>query len=196
MHTESVASLAHRFKEAQDSGRKRFIFFLGAGASESSGIPVASWMIRDFQRKLTETWKLEGCPDGDFCSWLQSKPGRKDHDSSYAKFFEAYEPTENGRFRYLSKWMAKASPGWGYFCLAQLLAQSHINTIVTTNFDDLIYTSCTQHSVKRPRVYSRLSPYASLEDDHDRPTIIKLHGDYLYTDIKTTTAEVQKLDQR
>ena len=45
-------------------------------------------------------------------------------------------------------------------------------------------------------MYSTSSPYALVEHDHDRPTIIKLHGDYLYADIKNTTNEMQKLDQR
>ena len=189
MHTESIQSLAHRLKEAQQSGQQRFIFFLGAGASQSSGIPIASWMIRDFRRKLKEIWKREHRPN-DFDSWLHSKPGWKNNESDYARYFEAYEPTENGRRRYLNKWMAAASPGWGYFCLAQLLAQSYVSTVVTANFDDLIYDSCTQNSVRRPRVYSTLSPYASVEHNLHRPTIIKLHGDYLYADIKNTASDM------
>ena len=196
MHTESIHLLAHRIREARHSEPNRFIFFLGAGASESSGIPTASWMIRDFERKLREVWDSEGRPGSDFMAWVSSKPGWKSNDSPYGSFFEVYEPTQNGRVRYLNKWMASASPGWGYFCLAQLLAQSYVSTIVTANFDDLIYESCTQNSVRRPRVYSTLSPYASVEHDDDRPTIIKLHGDYLYADIKNTSDEMQQLDRR
>ena len=196
MHTESIQSLAHRLKESQHSELKRFIFFIGAGASESSGVPIASWMIRDFEQNLKKIWELEGRPIGDFHSWLALKPGWQNNESSYARFFEAYEPTEYGRVNYLNKWMASASPGWGYFCLAQLLAQSYLNTVITTNFDDIVYESCTQTSVQRPRVYSTLTPYAQVEHDHERPTIIKLHGDYLYANIRNTTDEMQKLDRR
>lgn len=196
MHTESIPSLVHRIREAKDSEQQRFIFFLGAGASQSSGIPVASRMINEFQRKLREIWEDEGRPNSDFDTWVQSKPGWDNNQSDYAKYFEAYEPTENGRVRYINKWMAAASPRWGYFCLAQLLAQSYVSTIVTSNFDDLIYDSCTQNSVRRPRVYSTSSPSAMIEHDHDRSTIIKLHGDYLYADIRNTADDMQKLDQR
>ena len=68
MHTESIQSLAHRLKEAQHSYPARFIFFFGAGASESSGIPIAKWMIRDFKRKLEHRWQLEGQPCDSFDS--------------------------------------------------------------------------------------------------------------------------------
>ena len=196
MHTESIQSLAHRLKEAQHSEPKRFVFFIGAGASESSGIPIASSLTRDFERKLKDIWEQEHQPLGDFHSWLETKPRWQKNKSSYARLFEAYEPTEYGRVNYLNKWMAAASPGWGYFCLAQLLAQSYLNIIITTNFDDLVYESCTQTSVRRPRVYSTLTPYAPVEHDHDRPTIIKLHGDYLYGNIRNTTGEMQKLDRQ
>ena len=196
MQTASIQSIAHRLKESQRRQRPRFIFFLGAGASESSGIPVASWMARDFERNLRQIWQSEGEPGGDFHSWLQSKPGWLNNESPYAKFFEAYEPTELGRAQYLSRWMQTASPGWGYFGLSQLLAQSYISTVVTTNFDDLIYESCTLYSVRRPRVYSATTPYTSIEQDDDRPTIVKLHGDYLYANIKNTTKEMQSLDHQ
>ena len=122
MQTESIQSLAYRLKEAKLSEPKRFIFFLGAGASDTSGIPITSWMIRDFERNLKAIWKLEGQPNINFNPWLRSRPGLEEATRSrYAKLFEAYEPTENGRIRYLNKWMASASPSWAYFCLAQLL---------------------------------------------------------------------------
>ena len=197
MDSASIQSLAQRLKASQDTEPKRFIFFLGAGTSESSGIPTASWMMQDFRRRLKELWESENRPHGNFQTWLRSKPGWARNKSAYARFFEAHEPSENGRVRYLNKWMEAALPGWGYFCLAQLLARSYIGTIVTSNFDDLIYESCTQNSVRRPRVYSTLSPYASsVEPDHRHPTIIKLHGDYLYRNIKNTTTEMQNLDRR
>ena len=197
MDSATIQSLAQRLKASQDAKPKRFIFFLGAGASESSGIPTASGMMQDFQRRLKELWEAENRPHNNFLTWLRSRPGWTKNKGTYARYFEAHEPSENGRVRYLNKWMEAALPGWGYFCLAQLLARSYIGTIVTSNFDDLIYESCTQHSVRRPRVYSTLSPYASsLEPDHRHPTIIKLHGDYLYGNIKNTTAEMQNLDRR
>jgi len=105
---------------------------------------------------------LEHRPFGDFNTWLQAKPGWNSNQSDYADHFEAYGPTETGRRRYLNKWMTAASPSWGYFCLAQLLTKSYVSTIVTSNFDDLIYDYCTQNSVRRPRVYSALSPYGSI----------------------------------
>lgn len=195
MQTQSIQSLAQKLKSAQLSQSKRFIFFLGAGASESSGIPTASWMIHDFDTRLKKLWNNEGKPDDSFESWLESKPGWKTNDSDYARYFEVYEPTEHGRVRYLNDWMQLASPGWGYFCLSQLLANSYLGTVVTTNFDDLIYDACTLYSVNRPRVYSTSNPYRSFDHGQDRTTVIKLHGDYLYANFKNTLKETRQLDR-
>ena len=176
MQSESIPSLAHRLKEAHKIGQPRLVFFLGAGASQSSGIPIASWMIRDFQRNLREIWNREGQPFGHFDSWLHSQPGwqKNESESDYAKYFEAWKPTEGIRRDYLNYRMKGAAPGWGYFCLAQLLARSYIGVVVTTNFDDLIYESCTMTSAMRPRVYSTIDPYVSIEQELSRSTIVKL----------------------
>ena len=198
MRSVSIQSLAHHLKESQQLGQSRFIFFLGAGASHSSGIPVASWMVRDFQRNLREIWDKEGQPSDNFDSWLHSQPGwkRNERGSEYGKYFEAWKPTEGARRDYLNYWMKGASPGWGYFCLAQLLARSYLGVVVTTNFDDLIYESCTMTSVLRPRVYSTIDPYVSIEQEHHRSTIIKLHGDYLYRSYKATGKETKDIDKK
>ena len=198
MQSESIQSLAHRLKGAQQIGQPGFIFLLGAGASRSSGIPIASWMIRDFQRNLRYVWDREGRPSDNFDSWLHSKPGwkRNETESDYAKYFEAWQPTEAARRGYLNYWMKGASPGWGYFCLAQLLARSYVGVVVTTNFDDLMYESCTMTSVMRPRVYSTIDPYVSIEQEPNRSTIIKLHGDYLYRSYKTTGRETKDIDEQ
>ena len=196
MNSATIQELAQRLQTSKAYESRRFVFFLGAGASESSGIPTASWIVRDFERQLKALWRSEDKP-GSFATWLQSKPGWKSNDSRYAQCFEAHEPSEHGRIRYLNKWMQAASPGWGYFCLAQLIAGSYISTVVTSNFDDLIYESCTQNSVRRPRVYSMLNPDAStIELDYSRPTIIKLHGDFLYQNIRNTSEEVRELNRR
>ena len=197
MQPESIPSLAYHLKEAQQIGQPRFIFLLGAGSSRTSGIPIASWMIRDFKRKLREIWVGEGRPN-DLDSCIQSRPGckRNENENDYAKYFEAWAPTEGYRRDYLNYWMKGGSPSWGYFCLAQLLARSFVGAVVTTNFDDLIYESCTMASSMRPRVYSTIDPYVSIELESNRSTIIKLHGDYLYRSFKTTVKETQDLDQK
>ena len=90
MQSKSIQSLAHRLKEDLEIGQPRLIFFLGAGASQSSGIPIASWMIRDFQRNLRDIWNREGRPFDDFDSWLHSQPGWKKNEleSDYAKYLK------------------------------------------------------------------------------------------------------------
>ena len=205
MQPATIHTLAHLLKQSRHGEPKRFVFFLGAGASDSSGIPVASWMELDFKQNLKSIWKAEGQRLGDFEKWVDARPKSEtvldstpevDQRSSYVKYFEAYQPTQYGRMHYLKQWMQAASPGWGYFCLAQLIAQGYVDTVVTTNFDDLIYEACTLHSASRPRVHSAANPYTAIESGSSRPTIIKLHGDFLYSNIRTTSQEMQDIESQ
>ena len=113
MQTESIPYLASHLKEGQRIGQPRFIFLIGAGSSRTSGIPIASWMIGDFKRKLNEIWVGEGRPN-DFDSWIQTRPGWKknENENDYAKYFEAWSPTEGTRRDYLNYWMKGGSPSW------------------------------------------------------------------------------------
>ncbi len=52
----SIKELAHKIK---GYGTPRFAFFLGAGASRQSGIPVAGDMIRHFKEQII----VRSCPD-------------------------------------------------------------------------------------------------------------------------------------
>ncbi|PYS49294.1 MAG: hypothetical protein DMF68_10420, partial [Acidobacteria bacterium] len=85
-------------------------------------------------------------------------------------------------------------PSFGYVVLANLMANNYINTIITTNFDDLVYSACTTFTGIRPIVYAYGVMASEMRMTAQRPKILKLHGDFLYSAIKNTGAEIAAQD--
>ncbi len=79
--------------------------------------------------------------------------------------------------------------------MANLLAHKIFNVVFTTNFDDLINEACYLYSEGlRPMVAAHDSAVTSIRITYDRPKIIKLHGDFLYDNIKNTLHELETLE--
>jgi len=189
----SVKELAYKIKAYKTP---RFAFLLGAGASRQSGIPVASEMIRHFKEQII----VQNCPDElkteqEKNDWLTGQDWyRKAGSSEYCKCFEKFEPKEYGRQRYIENMIEGREPSFGYVVLANLMASNHINTIVTTNFDDLVYSACTTFTGIRPIVYAYGVLASEMRFTARRTKILKLHGDYLYSTIKNTRNELARQD--
>ena len=188
----SIKELAHKIKAYNTP---RFAFLLGAGASRQSGIPIAAEMIRYFKEQII----LQRGPDGlktdeEKERWLAEQDWYRAEGSVYCKCFERFEPKEIGRQRYIESIIEKREPSFGYVVLANLMAQGFINTIITTNFDDLVYSACTTFTGIRPIVYAYGVMASEMRFTAQRPKILKLHGDYLYSALKNTGPELAAQD--
>ncbi len=200
----TVRQLAHKIRDAGQVAHKigdagqgsRFAFFLGAGASQQSGIITASEMIHVFKDRIV----AECCPedlntDAKTEDWLRTQDWYKGKGSEYSKLFEKFEPKEIGRQRYIESIIEGKTPSFGYVVLANLIASKYIYTIITTNFDDLIYSACTSYTPIRPIVYAYGVLASEMRITAPRPKILKLHGDYLYSSLKNTGRELMAQDQ-
>ena len=74
------------------------------------------------------------------------------------------------------------------------MARNLVNTIITTNFDDLVYSACTTFTGIRPIVYAYGVMASEMRLTAPRPKILKLHGDYLYSALKNTGPELTAQD--
>jgi hypothetical protein len=71
-----------------------------------------------------------------------------------------------------------------------------INTVITTNFDDLLNEACyTFSSEVRPIVCAHDSSIKSIRITSKRRKIIKIHGDFLFDNIKNTVRELESLEE-
>ncbi len=189
----SVKQLAHKIKGF--GKHPRFAFFLGAGASRQSGIITAGEMVRFFKdRILDECCSEQPKTDEEKEKWLRAQEWYTKNGSEYCKLFEQFEPKEIGRQRYIESIIEGQEPSYGYVVLANLLASNYINTIITTNFDDLVYSACTSYTGIRPIVYAYGVLASEMRITAQRPKILKLHGDFLYSTLKNTDSELAMQD--
>ena len=167
-----------------------FSLLLGAGASNTSGVKTAEDMIGEWRRVL-----FSRANDGTgFQEWL-AEQSWFNHEDEYSILFETMFDQPSQRRVYIEECVKDAHPSWGYVYLTNLLSNKYFNVVFTTNFDDLINEACYLYSDGlRPLVAAHDSAIQGIRLTSGRPKIIKLHGDFLYDNIKNTLAELETLE--
>ena len=168
----------------------QFSLLLGSGASISSGIKTAQEMIDEWRNLLfLRSNSSVACQD-----WLDDQSWYK-HEDEYSLLFENIYDQPSQRRVYVEERIKDAHPNWGYIYLTNLLANRFFDVVFTTNFDDLINEACYLYSEDmRPIVAAHDSAVQGIRVTAKRPKIIKLHGDFLYDNIKNTLAELETLE--
>jgi len=194
----SVPEIVSSIKSQKDN-LPRFALFIGAGASASSRIPMASQMTADL---LTEIYERDmGKKDADigevreWCkdqTWWTQNP----IESEYSRAFGERFNTDAERRDYIEEAMKDAVPGLTYLCIADLLAAEMIKVVFTTNFDDMLNDACIGYNLCKPLVCAHESTIASIPSRSPRPEIIKLHGDFLFNKLKVRDEDVKTLDEK
>ncbi|API76126.1 SIR2 family protein [Ralstonia solanacearum] len=193
-----------------------FAWFLGAGASASSGIPTGYAMIRDFKtrifcREVGYASKEVDAADplwisriDDFFRTNAILPPDGD-PTEYSAAFEAVFPQERHRRQYIDDAVRLGTPSFAHRVLACLMSSGKLNCVFTTNFDSLIETSTTLTDQLLPPNQRAMPTLAALDSadrasrcvaESDWPLIAKLHGDYTSTQIKNTNSELEHQDER
>ena len=167
-----------------------FSLLLGSGASATSSVKTAQDMIEEWRSLL---FGRSDSADS-FESWLSNQNWFK-HEDEYSILFEAIYDQPSQRRIYVEECIKIAHPSWGYVYLTNLLAKHFFDVVFTTNFDDLINEACYLYSDGlRPIVAAHDSAIQGIRVTSGRPKIIKLHGDFLYDNIKNTLAELETLE--
>ncbi len=185
------AHLLNIIKETKDH-HPNFALFLGAGASATSDVPLASKMINDWRKSHYNSYKNNGEKIEEH---LENQDWYKKEDE-YSLLFEKLYDEPSQRREYIESCFKDASPSWGYIYLVNLIRNKVFNTVFTTNFDDLINEACYLYSNEiRPIVCAHDSSINSIRITSNRPKVIKLHGDFLFDNIKNTLRELESLEQ-
>ena len=171
-----------------------FALFLGAGASNSSKVKSTNLMINEWRHMH---YKMYKSADETYEEYVQ-KQDWYNKPEEYSTLFEILFDEPSQRREYIESCIEGSNPSWGYIYLVNLIAHNVFNTIFTTNFDDLINEACyafSSSSDMRPIVCAHDSSIRSLRITSKRPKIIKLHGDFLFDNIKNTAKELETLEQ-
>lgn len=169
-----------------------YTLFLGAGASVSSGIPSANGLIREWQKSLYKSIKRpRQIAEEDFENWVENEypiwREQRTKDSSqsdYSLLFSYRYRQPQERKLYIEQLLEGKKPAFGYLYLASLIAAKRFNRILTINFDDLLSEALTKYYDIKPIICSFDSGISEISVGKQRPKIVKLHGDFLYDDIR------------
>nr|WP_254441803.1 MULTISPECIES: SIR2 family protein [unclassified Ruegeria] len=209
----SVVS-ASKFQSSYNLNPSGFAWFLGAGASASSGIPTGYDMILDFKKELF--CQLSGTSrkqvDSNDPLWIErielllasrsALPPSGD-PTEYAAAFEAVYPTQVERRAYIERAVIQGTPSFAHRGLAALVTDGRVPCIFTTNFDSMVETAATitdQLVGASSRANLTVAGIDNAERasrclrESDWPLLAKVHGDYQSTDLKNTSSELATQD--
>lgn len=185
-----------RFIGARASGTANYSLLMGAGCSVSSNIRSASQLVDQWRQEVFSRL----CPGAEYTAEVAVDFLTKNHavwynpQREYSSLFEKNFDLPRQRRMFVEQEVAGKSPNLGYAYLVRLIEEGFLNTVFTTNFDDLVNEAFFQFSQTRPIVCAHDSSVGSVAVTSKRPKVIKLHGDYLFDDIKATVRETESLE--
>ncbi|WP_071146058.1 SIR2 family protein [Bacteroides ihuae] len=190
----SVADLIRYLKTRTDDN-PNYSLLLGAGCSVTSGIRSANELIKQWRAEIVESEDGESLSDEDINKYLNGSTWYN-FRNPYSSLFEKRYDLPRQRRMFVEQEVRDKMPSIGYAYLVKLVEYNYLKTIFTTNFDDLLNEAFYQFSsAGRPIVCAHDSAINSITVTSKRPKIIKLHGDYLFDDIKSTLRETESLEE-
>lgn len=180
--------------EKMKVGNPNFSILLGAGASISSGIQSGGQLVKKWKEDVYADIEDKKGTTSEDEYFMSHKPEWYDEANPYSSLFEHRYDLQRQRRIFVEKEVAGKTPSIGYAYLVKLIAAGYFNTVFTTNFDDLLNEAFYRFSHVRPVVCAHDSSISGVTITSDRPKIIKLHGDYLFDNIKTTLRETESLE--
>ena len=200
IQTKTIGRLRSLFTDGPDP-----IFLLGAGASYSSGIPLAGEMVEKIARwgyckennLSTEDPRIRR---SDWYPWLEKQNWyRSDWEQAENYPFaieNILQPREGRRQFFLEILNTQVEPSEGYISLMELMARKRVCTVLTTNFDTILSDLCkTSRRIHHVDVIQTPSEYSVLSTSPQYTQIVYLHGSVENYNDKNTFAETAHLDE-
>ena len=163
------------YEDIQKNSDSKYIFFLGAGCSVSSGIKLAKDLAKDWYEEL----KKQKSKFDKFNKTYEIDTKNEeliDFGKFYFEIFETLFPTPLAQQKEIQKITEGVTPSLGYYVLSEFMQKPQFNTIITTNFDNLIQDALIYSGNKRALVITH-QDLAKFIERNDTPLIAKIHGD-------------------
>lgn len=197
-HKQRTTDDIVRFLKTRVEKNPNYCLLLGAGCSITSGIPSGGELIDKWRKEIFYEYNdttTEYTTDAakrllkeKFSQWYSET-------NEYSSLFEKKYDLPSQRRKFIEELVSEKTPSIGYAYLVNLVKNNYLNSIFTTNFDDLLNEAFYHYSDRRPMLCAHDSSVNSINLYSSRPKIIKLHGDYLFDDIKGSLRETESLEQ-
>lgn len=198
------------FRQHVSQTGKQLMWFLGAGASRSSGLPTATDLTWDLKLRYYCAQENQDVVTHDVSNravqariqaYMDSKgfPPLGD-PAEYSFYFELlFGKDYTAQQKYLREALAteKISSTIGHRALAALLHLDLARIIFTTNFDEVVESAYASISGKNLTTFHLEGSYAALEalNAERFPFYAKVHGDFRYQSVKNLTDDLLHNDR-
>jgi SIR2-like domain len=201
---QSLNQLAALFRATQPA---RPIVLLGAGASFRSGVPLADALVAQIARlafarlELGNPAAISRVTLSDWKPFLEKQPwftqGADRLADNFPYAVEHFLKPQSVRRDFFVDVISDKTPSQGYLNLAELIMHRLCSTVLTTNFDSLIYQALIplQAHVREIVEVNRTADDLHQFSTRNRCQIVYLHGAVeLYRD-RNLPQETQRLDE-
>lgn len=171
--TADVKAIAEVLRNLKRRGRCAAVL-VGAGMSESAGIPLASGMMQEIEKRFS-------------CAAASC------HEKTYPAYMAALAPGE--RRDLIGSFVDKARVNLGHLYLGALVYGGYVDHILTTNFDPLIIRSLALFNTY-PAVYDFAASQTFIPGEAAERSVFHLHGQRDGFVLLNTKEEMEKLSGR
>lgn len=185
-----------------------YSMLFGAGCSISSDIQSAYDCIWEWKKIIyksnnpnvqdwIENYKNPKVQDV-IQTWLDNQGNyiAANDSNEYSFYAQKCFPIDDHRRQYFQGICTNKKPAIGYRTIPLLVKQGMLDSVWTTNFDDLLNVACINGRVQGIDIsLETVERINRRTQNKNELPIIKLHGDFKYGDLKNTPEELQEQDE-
>lgn len=187
------------------------MWFLGAGASRSSGLPTATDISWDLKRRIYCAQQNQDIQAHDVSNkaiqtriqgFMESQGFPPLWDArEYSFYFEQFFGKDySAQQKYLREALSteKIASTIGHRALAALLYMGQARVLFTTNFDEVVETTYAAVAGQNLSTFHLEGTYAAIDalNMDQFPFYVKLHGDFRYQSVKNLSRDLLQNDQQ
>ncbi|HEX8734293.1 MAG TPA: SIR2 family protein [Pyrinomonadaceae bacterium] len=177
MKDSTIEILVYQIKQAKKRNLPQPIVFLGAGASKTGEIPLASEIISDILDQYKTNPKIRDL---------------KDEDKNYPKLMECLTPFERNEL--LKGYIDRAKINVTHIYLAQLMKEGYVDYVLTVNFDNLMLRALALYN-EFPPTYDMAILKDLTTTNFKTKSVLYLHGQHHGLWLLNTPEEMDKVKE-
>ncbi len=176
MTEKEIRHLAYRLKTNKEDNGTGAIVVIGAGASVTGNMPLATAITSDIKDKHPESPEI--------------KDLHKDKSNDYYSLMSCI--TAKQRKDLFKSYIDKSRINASHIYLSKLMAEGYVDYILTVNFDDLVLKSLALHNLF-PATYDIATLKGLTTARFDYPGVVYLHGRYNGFNLINTEEEFKEV---
>ena len=169
--------------------RRRYAFYLGAGASAEAGVKTTEAICEIIHDDLLRADGVDPSDSDAAERWANENLDWADTSRRYVTCIRRAYPNEARRVGYFRHLLLGTRPSFSHHAVALLVSRGYVApTCLTTNFDHLLEGAFVQQGIEFQAIRSE-SESQYWQNREDRFYVLKLHGDIDTLNILNTREE-------